>query len=207
MLISAVWVLLCCVNLHAENIDPNNDDSQYAYGENVGWINFEPNVASPNVGATVSDEKLTGFIWAENIGWIILDPNDDDPNTGVSNDGSGQLSGLAWGENVGWINFDPNVPNDSTDHGVTIDPYGQFDGWAWGENIGWMNFNDADLLGYGVLACKVTYVDLGNFVDDWLEQGIGIPADLDDTNDVDFLDYGILANNWLTFCPDDWPLK
>jgi hypothetical protein len=89
----------------AENIDPNEDGSQYAYGENVGWINFEPNNPEPNVGATVSEQKLTGFIWAENIGWINLDPNDDDPDTGVSNDGAGNLSGYAWGENVGWINF------------------------------------------------------------------------------------------------------
>ena len=26
----------------AENIDPDNDDSQYAWAENVGWINAEP---------------------------------------------------------------------------------------------------------------------------------------------------------------------
>ena len=26
----------------AENIDPDNDGSQYAYAENVGWINAEP---------------------------------------------------------------------------------------------------------------------------------------------------------------------
>ncbi len=226
----------------AENIDPDNDGSQYAYGQNVGWLNFEPNVAEPNVGATVSEEKLTGFIWAENIGWINLDPNDDDPNTGVSNDGSGHLSGLAWGENVGWINFNPEVsgdPNhygvtidfdgnfdgyawgenigwinfnpevsgDPNHYGVTIDFDGNFDGYAWGENIGWINFNSADLFGYGVLACKVNYIDLDNFADDWLQSGIGIPADLDDSNDVDFLDYGVLAGYWLMYCPDDWPLK
>ena len=33
----------------AENIDPNNDDSQYAYGENVGWVNFEPNLCVTGV--------------------------------------------------------------------------------------------------------------------------------------------------------------
>ena len=27
----------------AENIDPLNNGSQYAYGENVGWFNAEPN--------------------------------------------------------------------------------------------------------------------------------------------------------------------
>jgi len=34
-------LIFCCVNLYAENIDPNEDGSQYAYGENVGWVNFE----------------------------------------------------------------------------------------------------------------------------------------------------------------------
>ncbi len=205
--ILAVCFILCSGNLCAENIDPNEDGSQYAYGENVGWVNFEPNVAGPNVGVTVSDEKLTGFIWAENIGWINLDPNDDDPNTGVSNDGAGNLSGFAWGENVGWINFDPNVPSDANDYGVTIDFDGNFDGYAWGENIGWINFNSADLFDYGVLACKVNFTDLGNFVDDWLKSAPSLPGDLDDTNDVDFLDYGMFAELWLTYCPDDWPLK
>ncbi|MHC4337442.1 MAG: hypothetical protein ACYSTG_05760 [Planctomycetota bacterium] len=192
---------------YAENIDPNNDGSQYAYGENVGWVNFEPNVAGPNVGATVSEEKLTGFIWAENIGWINLDPNDDDPNTGVSNDGAGNLSGLAWGENVGWINFDPNVPGDPNHYGVTIDIDGNFDGLAWGENIGWINFNSADLYGFGVQACKVNFIDLANFVDDWLQSGPGLPGDLSGNEEVDFVDYGMFAQLWLTFCPDDWPLK
>ena len=68
--IFAATILALASAVPAENIDPNEDGSQYAYGENVGWINFEPNVAGPNVGATASDDKLTGFIWAENIGWI-----------------------------------------------------------------------------------------------------------------------------------------
>ena len=28
----------------AENIDPYDEGSQYAYGENIGWINFDPQV-------------------------------------------------------------------------------------------------------------------------------------------------------------------
>jgi hypothetical protein len=201
------FLTACPVNSYAENIDPNEDGSQYAYGENVGWLNFEPNIPAPNVGATVSEEKLTGFIWAENIGWINLDPNDSDPNTGVSNDGAGNLSGLAWGENVGWLNFNPQVSGDPTHYGVTIDFEGNFDGYAWGENIGWINFNDADLFGYGILACKVNFADLGNFVDDWLLSGAGLPGDLSGNEEVDFVDYGMFAELWLTFCPDDWPLK
>ncbi len=201
LLISAVWVLLCCVNLHAENIDPNNDDSQFAYGENVGWLNFEPNTGD---GVQVAFDKLTGFIWAENIGWINLSCENTDycgtVDFGVINDGLGNLSGFAWAENVGWINFNP------TNGGVTIDSEGNFSGFAWGENIGWINFDSTDLYGYGVLACKVNYIDLGNFVDDWLESG-NVPGNLNDDRDVDLEDYSILASYWLGYCPDDWPLK
>lgn len=113
----------------AENIDPDDDDSQRAYGENVGWINFEP---SQGVGVTVSDTKLTGYVWAENIGWINLSPANFG---GVINGSSGILTGYAWGENVGWINFNP--PN----YGVTIDSNGNFSGYAWGENIGWIHLS------------------------------------------------------------------
>jgi len=136
----AGFLLFCAADLQAENIDPDNDGSQYAYGENVGWLNFEPNLPDPNVGASVSQTKVTGFIWAENIGWINLSPA---TYGGVNNDGAGNLSGYAWGENVGWINFDPNVLGDPTHYGVTIDSDGDFDGWAWGENVGWIHFQSA----------------------------------------------------------------
>ena len=69
----------------AENIDPNNDNSQFAYGENAGWLNFGP----MGCGAEVTDTAVTGHVWAENIGWIRLDP----AFGGVAHDGSGNLSG------------------------------------------------------------------------------------------------------------------
>ena len=191
-------LIFCCVNSYAENIDPYEDDSQYGWGENIGWLNFEPNISEANVGATVSSEELTGFIWAENIGWINLSPS---TYGGVVNDGSGILSGYAWGENVGWINFGP------TYGGVTIDRDGNFDGWAWGENIGWINYNSADLYGYNVKACKVNFEDLVNFVEDWLESEAGLPGDISGNQQVEFIDYSILAHYWLDYCPDDWPLK
>ena len=112
----------------AGNIDPDNQGDQYAWGENVGWINFKP---SQGPGVTVTSSAVTGFAWAENIGWINLNPI----NGGVKNDGQGNLSGFAWGENVGWINFAPNGA------GVSIAGNGRFFGFAWGENIGWINFD------------------------------------------------------------------
>jgi hypothetical protein len=124
-----IILILLAPSIHAENIDPDSDGSQYAWAENVGWINFRP---SWGEGVTVTDTAVTGRAWGENIGWITLNPT----TGGVVNDGSGNLSGYAWGENVGWINFNP------TGGGVSIDPNtGVFIGFAWGENIGWINFN------------------------------------------------------------------
>ena len=42
----------------AENIDPNNDGSQYAHGENVGWVNLESG-GNGGPGVEVSDFALT----------------------------------------------------------------------------------------------------------------------------------------------------
>ncbi len=121
----------------AENIDPFNQGLKYAYGENVGWINFKP---TQGPGVTVTPSAVTGYAWGENIGWINLDP----ATAGVLNDGAGKLSGYAWGENVGWINFAP------TGGGVFIDNHGLFFGKAWGENIGSISFNSTGSVAFGV---------------------------------------------------------
>ena len=116
----------------AGNIEPNS----FAWGENVGWINFAP---SQGPGVTVTGTAVTGFAWGENIGWINLSPT----NGGVINDGAGNLTGFAWGENVGWISFScQNTGTCATaSYGVTIGPTtGLFSGFAWGENVGWINF-------------------------------------------------------------------
>ena len=55
----------------AENIDPDDNDSQYPYGENIGWLNAEP-LGDSGPGVDVVDTELTGDVWAENIGWISL---------------------------------------------------------------------------------------------------------------------------------------
>ena len=129
----------------------------FAWGTNVGWINFNPS----HSGVTVFDDHLEGYVWAENIGWIRLGRftgggshtygNTSNTNYGVNNDGSGNLSGFAWGTNVGWINFNP------THGGVTIDQAtGNFDGYAWGENIGWIHFKKTGAAAYNVTTLQVT---------------------------------------------------
>ena len=145
--ILTVCLLVCCGNLCAENIDPNEDGSQYAYGANVGWLNFEP---SQGPGVTVTTNRLLGYVWVPNIGWISLSCRNTDScdtvNYEVANDGAGNLSGYAWAPNVGWINFYP------TGGGVTIDGDGVFDGWAYGQNIGWIHFQSAAPVPYKVKA-------------------------------------------------------
>ena len=125
----------------AGNIDPTN---KFAWGTNVGWINFDPTCANCD-GATVFADHLEGYTYGENIGWIRLGTytggsphtyaNDGPATYGVNVDGAGNLSGYAWSTNTGWINFAP------TGGGVSIDPAtGDFIGYAWGENIGWIRF-------------------------------------------------------------------
>lgn len=189
----------------AENVNPYETGEQYAWSENTGWLNTEPNTGD---GTQVADDKLTGFIWTENVGWINLHCQNNNTcaivDYGVLNDGSGNLSGFAWAENVGWINFDPDVPDDTTNqYKVSIDAYGKFSGWAWGENIGWIHFDETQP--WDVRACIVTLEDLQNFASFWLE--IGSPANLDEIGSVDMGDFSIFASYWQDYCPDGWQLK
>src|SRR4029077_10745683 len=93
----------------AEDIDPGTDNSQFAWGENVGWLNAEPN-GDGGPGVTVGATALTGYMWGENAGWISMNCSNTGTcgtqSYGVTNSmGLGVLAGYAWGENVGWISF------------------------------------------------------------------------------------------------------
>ena len=143
----------------AENIDPANDNSQWAWGENVGWINAEPS-AGGLAGVTVGNSYLTGYMWGENTGWISLNCANTSScfgpsgvNYSVSNDGSGALGGWAWSENAGWINFSCETLSTcgTVNFGVNINmTTGVFSGEAWGENIGWITFSDTSPVAYQV---------------------------------------------------------
>jgi hypothetical protein len=150
----------------AGNVDATN---KWAYGTNIGWLNFAP---AHGGGVMVYENHLEGYVWAENVGWIRLNSNDTTGGTpyyanttkdnyGVNFDNTtGQLSGYAWGTNIGWINFNP------TDGGVMINTTtGDFSGYAWGENIGWISFSGTaqDATPYKVTTTSPTVVTLSNF--------------------------------------------
>ncbi|MDT7041192.1 kelch repeat-containing protein [Candidatus Nitronereus thalassa] len=131
----------------SSNIDPDEAGEQFAYGENIGWINFQP-IFGP--GVAVTDTTVEGFAYAENIGWINLHPSN---GSGVMNDGTGHLHGYAWAENVGWISMScRNTDSCATaNYHVIIDPVtGELSGRAWGENIGWITFRSVGPVAYGV---------------------------------------------------------
>jgi len=208
LIITVVWILLCCIGLQAENIDPDEDGSQYGYGENVGWFNFEPDTGD---GVQVASEKLTGWVWAENIGWVSLSCENTSScgtvNYGVTNDGSGNLAGYAWGENVGWISFscENTASCGRVDYGVRIDTEGAFDGYAWAANIGWISFDSTK--SYDVRVCTVSFEDLANFTAYWLDDtDPPVNANLDGKGNVDLVDLSIFASYWLSYCPDAWQL-
>lgn len=114
---------------------------QYYYGENIGWLNSQSTYGS----ITVSDTKLSGWIWGENTGWIKLDT----AFSSVNIDQDMRCSGFAYGENIGWVNFSPA-------HGGVKVIDGKLQGWVWGENIGWIRLN----LYSGKTGVFPNYIDL-----------------------------------------------
>ncbi|MHC4500771.1 MAG: hypothetical protein ACYS83_09675 [Planctomycetota bacterium] len=57
--------------------------------------------------------------------------------------------------------------------------------------------------------CFVDFHHYARFAEWWLETGTGLPADLyeDENNTVNWLDLGVFVDEWLYYCPYDWPLK
>ena len=122
-------------------IDPAN---HYAYGANVGWLDWRGNT---NNGAVIGTSVCSGYIYGANVGWINLGSgvptngvayqNLSASDFGVNRDGLGNLYGYAWGANIGWINFETNgAPK--------VDPgTGIFSGYAYSANCGWISLSNA----------------------------------------------------------------
>ena len=76
----------------------------------------------------------------------------------------------------------------------------------------WSSGGDYELLGGfwpGGPLCFVDFASFARFAEYWLEPGTGSPADLyEDLNDqVNYLDLRVFVEEWLCYCPADWPLK
>ena len=179
-----IAVLLAAGSALAQStIDPTH---KFAWGENIGWTNWQHDAPNAGDGVIFHETYLSGFIWSENAGWISV--GDGTPANGVNYSNvngsdfgvnldpvSGKLSGLAWGENIGWINFaggglacPPNPARLESDCRLR--------GFVWAENVGWINLDH-----------ETHYVAV-------LQTVCPTPCagDLDGDGDTDLADLGIL---------------
>lgn len=109
----------------SENNGTIYPSSNYAFGENLGWINF----GCDNCNVHITDIGLSGYAWSREYGWINLSPTE----SGVTNNCAGELGGKAWSKSLGWVDFS----------GVVINAAGQFTGIAGtpGTKAGRINFS------------------------------------------------------------------
>lgn len=114
ILLGILFSVSFCVSttLASETNGTIDNAYKYAWGENIGWINF----GCDGCNAQITDTEITGNVWSKTYGWINLNPT----TSGVKNTPEGILSGFAWGKNLGWIDFT----------GVTINTSGEFIGYA-----------------------------------------------------------------------------
>ncbi len=77
-------------------------------------------------------------------------------------------------------------------------------------DAGVISGGDYELLGgfwSGVPVCIVDFHHYAKFAEYWLESGSDLPADLYEDNAVDFFDLKLFVDEWLYYCPYDWPLR
>ncbi len=59
----------------------------------------------------------------------------------------------------------------------------------------------------GAPLCFVDFEDFARFAQYWLETGPDIPADLYPDDIIDWFDLDVFTDEWLYYCPYNWPLK
>lgn len=118
-------------------------DNRFAYGANIGWLDFRADGVN---GAVIGESVCSGYIYAANVGWIHLGDgspanlvryqNNSAADYGVNHDGVGRLRGYAYGANIGWVNFeDQGAP--------TVDLLtGVLSGYIYAANAGWISLNN-----------------------------------------------------------------
>jgi hypothetical protein len=121
-----------------------NAVNKYAYGANLGWIDWRGDITS---GAVIGEYVCSGYIYAANVGWINLGSgspanniqyqNNSGSDFGVNQDGQGNLRGYAYGANIGWLNFEATgAPKVDLQTGI-------ISGYVWSANCGWISLSNA----------------------------------------------------------------
>ena len=149
-----------------------NAVNRFAYGANIGWIDWRGDVAS---GAVIGAFVCSGRIYAANVGWIDLGDgspangvryrNDSATDFGVNHDGTGILTGYAYSANAGWLTFTNQASTGVAYEGPRVDLLtGRLSGYIWSANCGWISLSN------GVAFVQTDRIDFGPDTD-----GDGIP--------------------------------
>lgn len=106
---------------------------------------------------------------------------------------------------ISWHTIDGGGGTSATGQYRVMGTIGQYD-------AGYTEAGQYELLGGfwpGEPLCFIDFEHFAKFAEYWLETGTGLPADLykDENNIVDCLDFGVFAEEWLLYCPYDWPLR
>ncbi len=132
----------------ATTINPANS---FAFGANLGWIDWRGDAAS---GAVIGESVCSGHLYAANAGWINLGSgapangvryaNLSADDFGVNHDGLGNLQGQAWGANIGWLTFTNRDATGAYYDGPKVDLFtGKLSGYVWAANVGWISLSNA----------------------------------------------------------------
>ena len=127
-----------------------NSVNRFAYGANIGWIDWRGDGAN---GAVIGEFICSGYIYSANVGWIHLGDgapangvrylNLSGDDFGVNHDGAGNLRGFAYGANIGWLYFTDRAANGATYDAPTVDlATGRLSGYVYGANIGWISLSN-----------------------------------------------------------------
>ena len=127
-----------------------NAVNRFAYGANIGWIDWRGDGAS---GAVIGAFVCSGYIWGANVGWIHLGDgtpangiryqNNSATDFGVNHDGTGNLRGYAYGANIGWLTFTNRDANGVPYDGPKVDLLtGRLSGFVWSANCGWISLSN-----------------------------------------------------------------
>ena len=165
----------------------------YAYGANIGWINFRGDGTN---GVSITDHFCHGYAYSANVGWISLGTgtpingyayaNNSSTDYGVnlidfSNDGTtweAKLRGFAYGANIGWIHFE-TLGNPRINLAT-----GRLHGHAYAANIGWIAL-DGTNVNVETTSMAVPDTDGDGISDSWEMFHAQNLTALDDTLDRD----------------------
>ncbi len=128
-----------------------NAVNRFAYGANIGWMNWRGDGAN---GAVIGAYVCSGNIYAANVGWISLGDgapangiryaNNSAVDSGVNHDGVGNLTGYAYGANIGWLTFTNRAADGTAYDGPKVSLLtGRLSGFVWSANCGWISLSNA----------------------------------------------------------------